>query len=50
MIDSNAGSYISEEDVTAAYAMITLDIDKWRVITGLRYEDTSFETTEIVLS
>ncbi|WP_448245450.1 TonB-dependent receptor [Thalassotalea agariperforans] len=45
MIDSNAGSYISEEDVTAAYAMITLDIDKWRVITGLRYEDTSFETT-----
>ncbi len=45
MIDSLGNSYESEEDVTAAYAMITLDIDKWRIITGLRYEDTSFETT-----
>lgn len=45
MIDSKAGSFVSEEDVTSAYAMITLDIDKWRIITGVRYEDTSFETT-----
>ena len=44
MIDSNAGTYTSEEDVSAAYAMITLDIDNWRIITGFRYEDTSFET------
>jgi len=44
MIDSNAGSFISEEDVTSAYAMITLDIDKWRIITGVRYENTRFET------
>ena len=44
-IDSQGNSYKSEEEVTAAYAMITLDIDKWRIITGLRYEDTSFETT-----
>lgn len=44
MIDSNAGTYTSEEDVSAAYAMITLDIDNWRIITGFRYEDTSFKT------
>ena len=44
IIDSLGGSFDSEEDVTAAYAMVTLDIDQWRIITGLRYEDTRFET------
>ena len=44
-IDSKAGTYTSSEDVSAAYAMVTLDIDDWRIITGLRYEDTRFETS-----
>jgi len=42
---SNAGdSYISDEDITAAYAMLTLDIDNWHIVTGLRYEHTAFST------
>ncbi|MEW6993569.1 TonB-dependent receptor [Colwelliaceae bacterium MEBiC 14330] len=45
LIDSKGSSYFSEEQVSSAYAMITLDIDKWRIITGFRYEDTRFETT-----
>lgn len=43
-IDSEGGSYNSTEDVTSAYAMVTLDVDDWRIITGVRYEGTSFET------
>jgi len=43
-IDSKGNSFKSEEDVSSAYAMITLDINKWRIITGLRYENTRFET------
>ena len=44
-IDTQGNSYSSEEDVTAAYAMVTFDLHKWRIITGLRYEDTAFKTT-----
>lgn len=43
-IESQGSSFKSEEDVNAAYAMLTLDIDKWRIITGLRYENTRFKT------
>lgn len=44
-IDNSGGSFESQEDVTAAYAMITLDINDWQIVTGLRYEGTEFETT-----
>jgi TonB-dependent receptor len=44
-IESDGNTFESAEDVTAAYAMVTLDIDDWRIITGVRYEDTRFETT-----
>ena len=30
------------EDINAAYFMNTLDLDKWRIIAGLRYEGTEF--------
>ena len=43
-IESLGNSYQSEEDVTAGYAMLTFDINDWRIITGLRYEDTAFST------
>ncbi|QBG36114.1 TonB-dependent receptor [Litorilituus sediminis] len=43
-IDSQGGSFVSNEDVTSAYAMVTLDINDWRIITGVRYEGTSFDT------
>lgn len=44
-IDSAGGSYTSNEDVTAAYAMITLDVNDWQIVTGLRYENTRFNTS-----
>lgn len=44
-IDSNGGSYNSEENISAAYAMVTLDIDNWQIVAGLRYESTRFKTT-----
>lgn len=43
-IDSKGSSFESNEDVSAAYAMLTLEIDKWRIITGVRYESTRFDT------
>jgi TonB-dependent receptor len=43
-IESAGGSFESEENITAAYAMMTLDIDNWQIVTGLRYENTSFDT------
>jgi len=44
-IETRANSYTSSEDVFALYAMMTLDIEKWQIVTGLRYESTDFETT-----
>jgi len=44
-IETLANSYTSSEDVFALYAMMTLDIEKWQIVTGLRYENTDFETT-----
>ncbi len=43
--DSNVGDFESSEDVTALYLMGTLDVsDNVRLIGGVRYEDTDFET------
>lgn len=44
-IESSGASYTSEEDIYAAYAMLDLDLDKWNLVFGVRYEDTSFSTT-----
>ena len=44
-IESKANSYKSNEDVLALYAMVSFDIDNWNIVTGVRYEDTSFNTT-----
>jgi len=43
-IDSQGNSYQSAEDVLALYVMMTIDIDQWQVVAGVRYEGTSFET------
>ncbi|MGL1958304.1 MAG: TonB-dependent receptor [Colwellia sp.] len=43
-IESKASSYNSEEDILALYAMVTLDINDWNIVAGVRYEDTSFST------
>lgn len=43
-MDSYGQSYQSEEQITAAYAMVTLDMGEWLVVAGLRYEDTAFST------
>jgi len=39
-----AEAYRNDEDILALYAMVSFDIDDWRVVTGLRYEDTSTST------
>ncbi len=44
-IESQGNTYQSKEDVLALYAMVTLEVDKWLVVAGLRYEDTRFETS-----
>lgn len=43
-VDSLGQSYQSNEEIIALYAMVTLDINNWQIVTGIRYEDTSFET------
>ncbi|WDE07595.1 TonB-dependent receptor [Thalassomonas viridans] len=43
-IESRGNSYTSEEDIFAAYAMVTLDMDNWQLVAGLRYEGTRFDT------
>ncbi|BDF93246.1 TonB-dependent receptor [Pseudoalteromonas sp. KAN5] len=43
-VESDGQSYVSNEDITAAYAMISMDIDKLHVVAGVRYEGTQFET------
>ncbi|MBD1582132.1 TonB-dependent receptor [Pseudoalteromonas sp. S16_S37] len=43
-IKSAGGSYTSEEQISAAYLMLTMDIGQWQVISGLRYEATDFDT------
>src|SRR5690606_1239593 len=36
------GDFDMSEDINAAYFMNTVDLDKWRIIAGLRYEGTEF--------
>ncbi|NMR24403.1 TonB-dependent receptor [Pseudoalteromonas sp. NEC-BIFX-2020_015] len=43
-VESDGESYISNEDITAAYAMISIDIDKLHIVAGVRYEATDFDT------
>ena len=43
LIDSAGGSFKMGEDVTAAYLMSTWESSGWRVVYGVRYEDTSFD-------
>ncbi|MBQ4835851.1 TonB-dependent receptor [Pseudoalteromonas luteoviolacea] len=43
-IESKGKSYTSQETVSALYAMLSLDVGDLNVITGLRYEDTEYDT------
>lgn len=40
---SRINDFKMSEDINSAYAMNTIDIDKWRFIAGLRYEGTKFK-------
>lgn len=44
-LESNGATYVNEEDIFAMYAMATIDIDKLRVVAGVRYEQTDFSTS-----
>lgn len=41
-VESSIGDYDITEDTSAAYVMGRIDIDDWRVLTGVRYENTDF--------
>jgi len=43
-IENKGNSYTSNEDVLAAYAMVTFDINDWNIVAGVRFEDTRFNT------
>jgi TonB-dependent receptor len=43
-IENLGQSYVSQEDIFSAYGMLTVDIEKWHIVAGLRYEDTQFST------
>lgn len=40
--ESAIGDYLIGEDTSAAYAMVRVDVDAWRVLTGVRYESIEF--------
>jgi TonB-dependent receptor len=40
---SNVADYDITEDINAAYAMVSSDINDWRIIAGVRYETTDIE-------
>jgi TonB-dependent receptor len=40
--ESSIGDYDITEDTSAAYLMGRVDINQWRLLTGLRYENTDF--------
>lgn len=40
--ESSIGDYEITEDTSAAYVMGTVDISDWRVLAGVRYENTDF--------
>ncbi|MBQ4811359.1 TonB-dependent receptor [Pseudoalteromonas luteoviolacea] len=43
-IESKGKSYTSQETVTALYGMFSIDVGNLNIITGLRFEDTDYET------
>lgn len=44
LVESTVGDYSIDEDIYAGYAMATVDFDQWRIIGGVRYELTEFES------
>ncbi len=44
-IESQGSSYTSDEDILALYAMVTVEVNDWNIVAGVRFEDTSFSTT-----
>lgn len=40
--ESSIGDYEVTEDTSAAYVMGRVDINNWRILTGVRYENTEF--------
>ena len=44
-VESRGATYINEEDIFAAYIMGSVDIDKLRLVAGVRYERTDFSTS-----
>lgn len=45
LVASVAGDFVMNEDVAAAYLMSTVDLGAWRIVYGVRYEDTDFDAT-----
>ncbi len=43
-LESNGASYSVEEDIFAAYMMGKVELEKMRIVAGLRYESTDFST------
>jgi len=41
-VESSIGDYDVTEDTSAAYVMGRVDISDWRILTGVRYENTDF--------
>lgn len=41
-VESSIGDYDITEDTSATYLMGRVDINDWRILTGVRYEDTDF--------
>lgn len=41
-LESSIGDYLITEDTSAAYLMGRVDINDWRILTGVRYENTDF--------
>lgn len=44
-VESRGATYVNEEDIFAAYIMGSVDIDKLRLVAGVRYERTDFSTS-----
>lgn len=42
VVESSIGDYEITEDTSAAYVMGRVDINDWRILTGVRYENTDF--------
>jgi TonB-dependent receptor len=44
-VESNGATYSNEEDIFALYLMGKIDINELRIVAGLRYENTDFNTS-----